>query len=124
MSYQFYTVLHLIGIFLVLVSLGGICLHMLSGGTRDYPFRKWVGAWHGVGLLITLIAGFGLAAKLGIGRGGLPFWIIVKLCVWLILGGLPALLYRKPKLAKLNWFLIVALAVLAAAMAIYKPMPF
>ena len=121
MSYPFYLVLHLVGVFLIVVSLGGITLHMMNGGTREFAMRKWVGATHGLGLLIALIAGFGLLAKLGIGHDGLPVWVIGKLVIWLILGGMPAFIYRKSNLAKLNWVLIFVLAGFAAYLAAFKP---
>lgn len=51
----------------------------------------------------------------------LPGWAIAKLIVWLILGGLPALIYRKPQMAKLFWLLILAFGALNAWLAIFKP---
>jgi hypothetical protein len=122
MSIEFYKVLHLIGIFTVLLSLGGMCLHVISGGTRDYTGRKWAGLWHGVGLLLILIAGFGLLAKEGLMQGGqLPGWVVGKLVIWLILGGIPVLIYRQPKFAKLFWFLILAFGGVAVWLVLYKP---
>jgi hypothetical protein len=120
MSYQFYLILHFCGIFLILMSLSGICFHMASGGTREWPLRKFAAMLHGLGLVIALVAGFGLLAKLGMMKG-LPTWAIGKLVIWLILGGLPALLYRKKQMAKSAVFLILALALLAGGLAAYKP---
>ena len=97
-----------------------MCLHVISGGTRDYAGRKWSAMFHGIGLLVTLVAGFGLLAKLGY-MAALPGWAVAKLVIWLILGGLPALIYRKPKLAKLFWVLILAFAGTAAWLATTKP---
>lgn len=120
LSYQFYLVLHLVGIFLILVPLGGIALHTINGGTRDYQARKWAAITHGIGLLIALVGGFGLLARLGIVRGW-PAWVWVKLVIWFALGAFPILLYRARALSKLWWFLIVFLAGLAAYMAVFKP---
>lgn len=120
MSYQFYLVTHLIGIFLIIASLGGITLHVMNGGTRQFAMRKWAAIFHGIGMFLAFVAGFGLMARLGI-MGGWPTWIFVKLGVWLILGGLPALIYRKAAWAKLLWILIFVFAGLAAYMAVYKP---
>ena len=121
MPIEFYKVLHLIGIFTVILSLGGMCLHVISGGTRDFAGRKWAAIFHGVGLLIVFVAGFGLLAKEGITQAGMPGWVIGKLVIWLILGGAPALIYRQPKMAKLFWILILAFSAVAAWLAIYKP---
>lgn len=120
LSYQFYLVTHFIGIFLILVSLGGISLHVMNGGTRQFAMRKWAAIAHGIGLLLALVAGFGLLARLNI-HTPWPAWVWVKLAVWLILGGIPALIYRQAKMAKVLWTLIIVFAALAAYMAVYKP---
>ena len=120
MSYEFYKFLHLVGIVMTIAALSGMSLHVASGGTRDYAGRKMAAMFHGIGLVITLVAGFGLLARLGL-MGGMPGWAIAKLVVWFILGGLPALIYRKPKLAKMFWSLIILFAALNAYLAIYKP---
>ena len=120
MPYQFYLVLHFLGIFLILTPLAGICFHMAAGGTREWPLRKFAAMLHGIGLVIALIAGFGLLAKLGMMKS-LPPWAIGKLVIWLILGGLPALLYRKGQMAKGWLFLVIGLAVLSGGLAAYKP---
>lgn len=121
MSIEFYKLMHLLGIFTVIFSLGGMCLHVISGGTRNYSGRKWAALWHGLGLLVVLVAGFGLLAKEGLMQTGMPGWVIGKLCIWLILGGMPALIYRQPKLAKLFWILILAFGGFAVYLVMYKP---
>jgi hypothetical protein len=122
MPYQFYLVTHFVGISLLLMSLGGIAFHMINGGTRDHASRKLIGMLHGIALLITLVGGFGLLARLGFG-GGLPLWAIAKLGIWLVLGAMPAFLYRAPKQAKPLLFATLLLACLAAWTAVYKPGP-
>jgi hypothetical protein len=122
MPHSFYNFLHLVGIFLVLFSLGGIALHTLNGGTKNYSARKWITAIHGTGLLIIFVAGFGLMARLGmVGQGVWPTWMFIKLGVWLTLGLMPFLLYRKPKQSVLWAVLTISLAALAAWTAINKP---
>ena len=123
MSHAFYNVLHLVGIFLLLLSLGGIGLHVLNGGTRDYPYRKWVAIFHGLGLAIIFVAGFGLMARLGMfGAGTWPSWIFLKIGIWLVMGVMPVLLYRIPKYSGIWIFLTFLLATFAAWIAINKPM--
>ena len=119
MSYQFYLVLHFVGIFMILISLGGVSLHIINGGSREFSARKWASMFHGIGLLLALVAGFGLLARLGIHP--IPFWVYVKMGVWLALGAMPALIYRKKELAKVWWGLILCLGLLATIMAVYKP---
>ena len=120
MPVDFYRTLHLIGIFTVILSLGGMCLHVISGGTRNYAGRKFAAISHGIGLLVVLVSGFGLLAKLGYLQA-LPGWAVAKLVTWLILGGMPALIYRQPRLSRLFWILILAFSGLNAYLAIYKP---
>src|SRR6476659_8272466 len=104
MSYEFYRILHVIGIFGLMLSLGGMSIYMMSGGTRaSFTARKLLGAIHGVSLLIILVTGFGLIARLGV---GFPGWAITKLFIWLVLGGLPGLIYKKPSLSKVLFFVI------------------
>ncbi len=118
MSYQFYKVLHYVGIFLILLPLGGACFHMAAGGTREWSLRKFAGMLHGIGLVLALVAGFGLLAKLHL---GFPPWAIVKFVVWLALGAAPVMIYRKGQMAK-TWLLaILVLAVLNGWLAVYKP---
>ena len=118
MSYSVYKVVHLIGIFMVLISLGGITLHVLNGGTKDFVGRKLAGATHGIGLLISLVGGFGLLARIGT---GMQPWVFAKLGIWLIFGGMTALIYRKPALAKPIWGGIILLGGLAVFLVQYKP---
>lgn len=120
MSYEFYKLLHILGAFTVLMALGGMTLHLANGGTRDFTNRKWLAMIHGVGLALSLVAGFGLLARIA-HEPGLPSWVIGKLVIWLILGGAPALFYRKRQFAKLYFFGVLLLAICAVGLAIYKP---
>jgi hypothetical protein len=120
-SYEFYKVLHLIGIFMVLTSVSSLTLHVIGGGTKiNTPFRKALMAVHGSGVLITLVAGFGLLARLGMMN--MPGWVIVKLIIWFYFAIATVFLYRTPKYAKGFWFKIIILAGISAYFAIYKPL--
>jgi hypothetical protein len=121
MDVEFYKVLHLWGIFMILASLGGMCLHVINGGTRTDSVRKFAMMSHGIGLLITAVAGFGLLEKEHLAALGMPGWVIGKVVIWLILGMLPAFIYRMPKLTRIFWALTIALPVVAAWLVIYKP---
>ncbi len=115
MSYAFYNTLHIVGIMLVFMSLGATVLHAANGGTRDTnPSRKLVAALHGVGLLVIIVAGFGMLAKNGGMNNGLPGYIHPKLLIWLLLGAAPVLISRKPGLARAMWLIIPLLGATAA----------
>ncbi len=116
--YTAYKVLHLIGVMFLLFSLGAYLMLSMNKSERG---RKLAAMTHGISVLIILVAGFGLLARLGFfGTGGWPLWVWVKLMVWLILGAIIVLIKRVPSLIPVLWFLIPALAGLAAYMAVYK----
>ena len=81
------------------------------------PVRKLGSITSGIGLLLVLIAGFGMIAKLGYSYTA-P-WLIVKLLIWLSLGGIIVLINRKPALAKTLWWFILGLGALATIMVYY-----
>ena len=122
MPYQVYKVLHIFGVIMLFVSLGGLTLHALNGGTKDSNTnRKWVGISHGVAMIVILVAGFGLLARLQMMQAALPLWVWLKLGVWVVMGGMVAIPYRKPELARPLWLLLPVMGAIAAAIAIYKP---
>ena len=105
MAILVYKVLHLVGITMIVVPLGALALHVLNGGTRtSNQHRRLLAITHGIGLLLTLVAGFGMLARLGI--DGFPSWAILKTIIWLVLGAALGLLYRVPATAKIVWMMI------------------
>jgi hypothetical protein len=119
-SYATYKILHIFGIIMMFVALGGATVHAASGGTRTPLTRKLVGGLHGAGALISLIGGFGTLARLGI-ASGLPGWVIVKIALWALLAGLIAVPYRKPSTAVAFAVLLPFIGLIAVYLAIVKP---
>lgn len=123
-SYGACKVIHIFGILLLIFSLGGLCLHFVFNGSTRGPStgRKLVAIAHGIGLLIVLIGGFGLLARLGIDPGtNWPMWVWLKLGIWILFGAMTILISRKPTLAKPLWLGIPALGAIAGYLAIHKP---
>lgn len=121
MSLQFYKFIHLVGLILVSASLAGVVTHAANGGTKaENRLRRPLAAAHGAGLLFILVSGFGMLARLGAG-GSLPWWAVVKLVVWLVLGALLAAAYRKPEKAKMLLAVTVSAAALAAWLGLFHP---
>lgn len=119
MSYQFYKLFHILGILLAFGALSGFALHAANGGTKDSNrMRAAAGMAHGIGLLIVLVAGFGLLARLDLGFSG---WVWAKLLIWLLFGAGIALPYRKPEWAKALFFVWPVLGAVGAYLAINKP---
>lgn len=83
MSPQIYHVIHLLGLIGVFIGFGAI----LAGNTKAGM------KWHGIGLLISLISGFGMVAKLHIPITSSK-WLMVKMALWLVLGFLPVLVKK------------------------------
>ena len=121
MPYEFYKILHIVGLVAIWAALGGATLHAMNGGTRESnPARKLVAATHGIGLFLMLLGGFGMLARLGL-TSGFPGWVIGKIVLWLVVGGLLAVPLRVPSLAKPLWFAMPLFAGLGAWMALAKP---
>ena len=103
---------------MVIAAVGGQILHAMNGGGKDHPSKKWLGIHSGVGLIILLIGGFGMLARLGT---GIQPWLVVKIVLWLALGFVGAIAIRKPEQAKPIWLATIGLTVFAAYLAVYKP---
>jgi hypothetical protein len=119
-SVVIYKNLHLIGVFMILVALGGLILHQINVGSREHVWRKPVAITHGIGMVLVLVGGFGMLARLGI-HWPWPGWVIGKIIIWLVLGVLIAVIGRSPSLAKPLWWITIALAAIAAYLALNRP---
>lgn len=123
-SYQFYKLVHLIGLVILMAALGGIALAAPThGDLSSVRARRLLSALHGLGIFLLLLGGFGLLARLGIVQGtSWPGWVWVKVVIWGILSVVVFLPYRFPGTARSLLFLLPLLGGLAAYMAIYKPL--
>jgi len=123
MSYVTYKLIHLLGIFTLMVALAGMAAHAASGHTKgENTNYRILLALHGLGALVALTGGFGLLARINLEAGGLfPGWIWAKLALWGVLGGLVALPYRQRAVARSLLFLLPVLGLLGAALANYRP---
>lgn len=120
MSYVFYKILHFSGLFLMIMSLGAIAAHRLQGGTKqDFKNRKMFMIFHGIGMLVSFVAGFGLMA-----RAGYSFstsgWLYVKLACWLIAGAYPTIFFKQKTSSKLPLFGLLATLLVAILFVEYK----
>lgn len=123
LSHQFYNVTHVVGIILLMAALGGAALHAMTRGANGDPSaRRLLAAMHGVGVLLILVGGFGMLARIGAMHGaGFPGWVWVKLVVWGVLAAAIAIPPRRPGLARPLLLALPILGGIAAYMAIYKP---
>ena len=123
-SYGVYRLIHFLGVFLLLTALGGAAMRgMLSAGAAETEgnrksIRRLVAASHGIAMLLILVGGFGMLARLDV---GFPGWIVGKLVVWMALGAMLGLTARLAGRARMLWFAIPVLAFIAAWIAYTKP---
>ncbi len=119
MPYTVYKLIHVTSILFLFATAGGVALYVANGGTREGNVaRKWVSAIHGLALVLIVISGFGLVARLGT---GFQLWVWAKFALWFIIGSLALLPLSKPHLGYRLFFLIPFLGGLAAYLAIFKP---
>ena len=120
-SYTVYKILHFSGLFLMILSLGAIASHRLQGGTKEnFKNRKFFGMLHGIGLLVSLVAGFGLMAKMGYSFTK-DMWVYWKLFAWLIVGMYPVVFYKQKQSSKLPYFGLLALLLITVYVVEFKP---
>lgn len=103
MSPAIYHVIHLVGL---------VCVFIGFGALLSQNFKTAM-KWHGIGLLISLVTGFGMVAKMQI-----PYtsgWLVTKMVLWLVLGFLPVLAKRRV----LNPGVVVGFAALVGAALAY-----
>ena len=117
MTVEIYRLIHLVGVLMVFLAFGGLIGRSLLG-VDGAKLKKLAGITSGVGLILVLLGGFGLLAKL---KYGFPGWAIVKLVVWIAFGGLIAVANRKPALAKGLWWGVLVLGLIAVSMVLWKP---
>jgi len=120
---DFYEIVHIIGIAMIFLAIGGIAVHAANGGTKaNSGTRRLVSSIQGVGAMLILIGGFGMLARMGFLHGGaFPGWLWVKIIVWVILSAIFLLPYRRPSLARPLLVVLPLLAGVAVYMALYKP---
>jgi len=122
MSPDVYKLIHVAGILMVFLSLGGLALHAINGGTKDAnSARRLTASTYGVGLFLILLGGFGWLGASGAMSSGMPGWTWAKLGIWLAMGGLLAVPTVKPELSRWVWFAAPVLGVIAAWLARTKP---
>ena len=118
MSLPIYNILHLVGA--LFLCIGFVALMSDKSAKKGMMF-------HGIGLVIVLISGFGQLAKLGM-TAHMPTWAIVKAVIWLVLGFWPVLAKRKvlsrPMMVAFGFLFIAVAAYLGCSFYLGCPMPF
>ena len=125
-KYEIYRFIHFAGIFTLLFAFGSLF-------TGDKT-TKGAAIGNGIGLLLILLGGFGMHAA-PLGESGFklkdtyqimygttfPTWMILKIVIWVILGGAMVLAKRRVISGITAWVLIIGLALASAYLAYKKP---
>lgn len=110
MAPVYYQILHIVGIVFLFIGIGGLLANGDSRGAMKF---------HGIGLVLLLVAGFGMIAKLGYSYSA-P-WVIGKMIVWLLLGFLPVLARKRVVKPSVVVWLSILLGAVAACLVYVKP---
>ncbi len=120
-SYSVYKLLHLCGVFMAILAIGGAVAAALSVGDNSRSLKRVVAITHGIGLVLALVGGFGLLARIGVAHGSMPAWVMLKLGIWILFAGGLTMVRLVPKLSVPLWILTIILASVAAYLAGQKP---
>jgi hypothetical protein len=120
MTFETYKIIHMIGLALLMIGLAGVLFAFATSKIVPGKVKMLGFAFHGLGLLLIIVSGFGMAARLGI-MAGLPGWLYGKLGIWVLMALGASLAKRKANSAGLISILFAALVGVAAWLAITKP---
>ncbi len=118
--FEIYKIMHLFGLALLLLGLGTALSAFALTPKVSAKIKILSFSSHGIGLLLMLTGGFGMAARLGL-MNGLPLWIYAKLGIWAFMAIAISLVKRKAQWSFFLVGLIACMVALATYFAIYKP---
>jgi len=117
-------VVHVVGVLLAFTGAAGLAAHAAGGRPKgENPVRGLLVTLHGIGLLLVILAGFGMLYQMMRSPAmPSPAWATTKLVLWALLAVVVTLPSRWPRSAR--WVLAAGLPLIAAAaavVAILKP---
>jgi hypothetical protein len=123
-SYSVYKLIHILGICGVVMGLGAAFAASrvsvsLSGDQKPAITRKIIAITHGLGLFLVLLGGFGMLARLQM-HWPLPWWVIVKIIVWVGLGAWLTVTYKSASKGVAAWLGGLSLVALAIFVVLAK----
>ncbi len=118
MEYETYRLIHFVGIFTLFFAFGSL----FTGKSTN----KGAAIGHGIGLLLVLLGGFGMQAKMKAAyvasyATSFPTWLIIKIAIWVVFGAALVLAKRRVIKGAVAWVIIIALGITSAYLAFNKP---
>ena len=102
-----YKIIHFVGLIILFTGIGSL----LALDPKKPAALRRPAMIHGIGLLLLLVSGFGLQAKLKL---GFPGWLLAKLALLIVLGGMIVVIKRKLLPAPVIYLLVIVLGSVAA----------
>jgi hypothetical protein len=120
MTYEFYKIVHMLGLITLFFGFGGLLVTAYAGVALNTKARMMGFATHGLGLILLLLGGFGMLGKMGLMKQ-LPGWALAKLGIWVLMGAAISIVKRKGHIGWPIAILLFGLGTTAAMLAITKP---
>ena len=114
MSYEIYKLIHFFAIISMFLGIGALLA--FSGDKKQ---KKRIMILHGLAVLVLLVSGFGLVARLKM--HSFPLWLWIKLGIWIILSILIPILVARKVNKRWLWLLVFASGLGAICLAVLKP---
>ncbi len=115
MTPETYRLLHVVGVLLVCLGLGGV---LATAGGDGGKAPKLFLMLHGVGLLVMLVCGIGYVHKKPLEWQN---WLFAKIACWVLIGAIPFLVRRGVVPRVVAVVLVLGLGATAAWLARDKP---
>jgi hypothetical protein len=115
MTPETYRLLHVVGVLLVFLGLGGVLATSAGDGGKS---PKLFLVSHGIGLLVMLVAGIGFVHK---SKLEWQNWLFAKIACWVLIGAVPFLVRRGVLPRLLALVVVLGLGATAAWLARAKP---
>ena len=115
MPLPYYHIIHLIAVMALFVGTG-----TALAAADNVTTRKFGAILRGVALLLLLVTGFGLLAKLQLFKT-IPLWAWLKVGIWVVAAVLPVFVKRKMLPGTAAVFIALALGGVAAWLGYLKP---
>lgn len=119
MPYEFYKILHLAGLIVLISVVSALIYRTWADNNAPIKGKRFLMVLHGIAVVVMLVSGFGLLARLGI-MSSWPTWVWIKLAAWFFVIVSPSLVMRVPSSRKFMWWLFPAVLIATAFAVIYK----